>query len=167
QIIFGERRCHRRGEAQKLRMRAANFFFEARIGHFARAEDLNLTALQSEIRRLQVRVKVVAGLDDAIVETRKIFQQLARALSRVLPRALPGRTAVAAGPTVCPIEAPVERTYHTIIVHRREPGFPVVHPFGVARGHQSSRNTITGRRLATWVSLMAGFSTQQSALSIR
>src|ERR1700675_1863999 len=143
-------------------MSPANFFFEARVRHFARAEHLNLAALQPEIHRLLVGVKVVAGLDDAIVETGEIFQQ-----SRVLPRALSGRTAVAAGPALCPIQPPVQWTHHAVIVHRREPGFPVVHPWSVARGHQSSRNTITGRRLATWVGLMAGFSTQQSALSIQ
>jgi hypothetical protein len=53
QIIFGKRRCDRRGEAQKLGMSAANFFFQPRVGHFAGAEHLNLAALQTEIRRLR------------------------------------------------------------------------------------------------------------------
>src|SRR5271157_5225887 len=142
-------------------MSATNFFFEARIRHFARAEHLNLAALQAEIRRFLVGVKVVTRPNDAIVEAREIFQQIARALSRAVYWYR--RTAVAAGPVVCPIEAPVQRTHHAVIVHRREPGLPVVHPLSVARGHVSSRNTATGPGLANPDGSMAQF--QHSAVS--
>ena len=109
QIIFGERRHHRRSEAQKLRMRAANFFLEARVGHFARAEDLNFAALQTKIRWLLIRVKVVAVLDDAIVEAREIFQQIACVLSRAFDlqaTAVAARPVVLSNPGPSPADAP-------------------------------------------------------------
>src|SRR5208337_2150789 len=118
-------------------MGAADFFLEARIRHFARAEDLDLPTLQAEIGRLLVSVKLVTRTYDAVVETAKIVQQIAGRL--------PGGTTVAAGPVLCPVQSPVQRTHHAVIVHRGEPGLPVVHPLSVARGHFYSRNTTTGR----------------------
>src|ERR1035438_6905648 len=40
-----------------------------------------------------------------------------------------------------PIQSPIQRTDHAVVIHRREPGLPVVHPLSVARGHVYSRNT--------------------------
>ena len=68
QIIFGIGRGDRRSETQKIAVRATNFFFEAWIGNFAGAEDLNFAALQPEIGWLLVGVKNIAGADDAVIE---------------------------------------------------------------------------------------------------
>src|SRR5208337_2985603 len=96
-----------------------------------------LAALYAEIRRLLVGVEVIADANDAVVEAAKIFQQIAGALPR--------RSAVAAGPVLGPIQSPVQRTHHAVIVHRGKAGLPIVHPLCVARGHVYSRNTTTER----------------------
>ncbi len=118
-------------------MGTADFFFQARVGGFAGAEDLDFAVFEAEIGGLLVGVKIVAVLDDVIVEAGKIFEEIARGLA--------GGTAVAARPVVRPIEAPIERTDYAVVVYPRELGLPVVHPLSVARGHLSSRNTAMGR----------------------
>src|SRR5580704_15329826 len=105
-------------------MRASNFFFEAGIGHFAGAEDLDFASLQAEISRLSIGIKIVAVSDDAIVRPGEIIQ--------LIPGARSGGAAIAAWPGVGPIQAPVERTYDAVIVHRGQAGLPLVHPLRVA-----------------------------------
>src|SRR5580704_19055848 len=127
QIIFRKRRHHWRSKPQKFGMSATNFFFEPRVRYFARTEHLDSATLQPEIRRLLVSVKVVACLNNVIVEAGKILQYIARGLTS-------GST-IAAGPAVRPVQPPVQRTDDAIVVHRRELGLPVIHPLSVARGH--------------------------------
>ena len=111
-------------------MRTANFFFEARVGNFARAEDLNLAALQPEIRGLLVGVKLVACPMMRSLKRAKYSSQSREPgpeSFQVLPvPAVPSR------PAVGPLQSPLQRTHHAVIVHRREPGLPVVHPLCVA-----------------------------------
>jgi hypothetical protein len=52
--------------------------------------------------------------------------------------------AVTARPIPRPLNAPLQRTHHAVVVHRGEPGFPVVHPASVEGRHwfQDSKMSI-------------------------
>ena len=90
----------------------------------ASAEDLNFPLFQAKISGRGVGIKFIATGYDPPVE---ILEELLAVL-----RYVPGRESVAARPVPRPFDAPIQRTDHTIVVYRREPGFPVMHPLHVA-----------------------------------
>ena len=77
QIVFRIRRVHRRGEAQEISVRAANFRFQPRVRHFPRAEDLDFATLKAKIRRRRIGIKLVARGDDALVVLAQKFLRIA------------------------------------------------------------------------------------------
>ena len=56
--------------------------------------------------------------------------------------------AITARPIAHPLNAPLERAHHAVVVHRREPGFPVVHPAGVEGSHSFQDSKVSIQHLA-------------------
>src|SRR6202040_1716458 len=106
-----------------------------------RGEHPNFTLLQSKVGGLLVGEKFIAGGDNAAVEIHQELRWVFGYLSR-LP-------AIAARPVPRKFQAPVERTHHTVVVHRGELVLPVIHPLCVARGHGQSSSVTSGRRAFT------------------
>src|SRR5207302_10055364 len=117
----------------ELRVSPFHLCFQSRIGHFASAEHLDLALLQAKVGRSAVRVKLVAIRKDApVVVAQKLFW---------IGRYLPGWQAIPAGPVLGPLQTPVQRTDYAVVVHRRKPGLPSVHPLLIAFVHVFLRIT--------------------------
>jgi hypothetical protein len=126
-IVLRIRRAHRRRESQKVGRRSLDLRLQLRVGHLARAENLHIPALQPEVRRNFIGIKVVAGGNNALIE----INEKLRGILRRMPRT----PAIAARPLPRPLRPPFQRTHHAVIVHRSQPVFPVIHPLCIARGH--------------------------------
>ena len=127
QIVLDIRRLCWRSEPKKLAVCSLHFGFQPGIGHFARGENLYLASLQAVVAGHRIRIEFVAVRDNAPVGVEKELLRILRHLS--------GRKAVAARPVPRPLEAPLQRTHHAVVVHRREPVLPVIHPLCVAGRH--------------------------------
>src|ERR1700739_402381 len=77
-----------------------------------------------------MREELVAVLNDAIVEAGKVLDQFARTLT--VHRTISSR------PAQGPLQSPLQRAHDTVVVDRREPGLPIVHPLAVTRAHECS-----------------------------
>src|ERR1700747_1496496 len=135
EIVLRVRRSHRRSETKKVSEGPAHFCFKFRVWNFARTEDLHLAALEPEIGWDAIGIELVAPRDAALVVIRKELLRIRGYLA--------GGNAVAARPVAGEFDTPLQWAEHANVVDRSEPGFPVVHPFGVARSHVLNLN-ITG-----------------------
>ena len=122
-IVLGIRRRYRRGEAQKL----APLVFELLLGRLAAGvKEFDLAMLDAEIVRRGVAEELVAVLDQVIVDVGHVPQH--RVLVVLILR---NREALDARPARGPVQAPLERAHHAIVVARGHARFPVVNPAAV------------------------------------
>ena len=103
------------------------FILQHRIGDITRAEDLNFSCFKPEVARSYVRKEFIAGCDSTGI----VFPQIVLTLFIRLRR----QESIAAGPLTRPRNSPLHWPNHAVIVNRRKPRFPVIHPAGVERGH--------------------------------
>src|SRR5690242_740023 len=100
--------------------------------------DLYFILLQAKVGGPLVGIELIAVGDNAAVVIQDEFLGILRRVAGSIP--------VAARPFVRPVQAPLQRTHHTIIVHRGEPVLPVVHPLCVAGRHAERSSVATGAR---------------------
>src|SRR5208337_1246137 len=118
---------HRRGEAQE----PAPLVLGLLLGRLAAGvKQFDLAMLDAKVRRCLVGVELVTVGDDVIVEGRPEFQHrglVGAALRRI--EILQSR------PALCPLQTPLERTHHAIVVARGHARLPVVHPSPIVFSH--------------------------------